>query len=77
MACAEVPLWGFTMDNAAAGLMSGQHQHLGYLHVLRSTGGIEGHIANVVAREGLDASLDGVGALVVAVEAHVAEVGLH
>ena len=57
--------------------MGGEDQHLGYLHVLGGVGGIDGHVGDIVARQGLDAFVDVGGALGVAVEAGVAEVGLH
>lgn len=45
----------FSDDDAAAGLVSGQNQHLSNLHMLGSIGGIDGHVGNVVASQGLNA----------------------
>lgn len=57
--------------------MSGQNEHLGYLHVGWGIGCEDGHIGDVVAREGLDALIEFGCALGVAMEADVAEVGLY
>ena len=67
----------FPDDDAAAGLMGSQYQHLGYLYVLRGIRGEDGYIGNVVARQRLDAFVDCGGTVTVAAEADVAEVGLH
>ena len=45
----------FSDDDAAAGLVSGQNQHFGYLYVLGRIGGIDGHVCNVVASQRHDA----------------------
>ena len=65
------------MNNVAVGLVCGKHQHLGYLDVLRSRSGIESHVGDVGSGKRLDAFIHLVGTLVVAMEAHVAEVGLY
>ena len=41
------------MDDAAAGLVGGKHQHLGYLHMLWRRCCIERYIGYVVALSGL------------------------
>ena len=56
--------------------MSGQNEYLGYLHMGGGIGGIDGHIGNIVAREGLDALIELGGAGRIAMEADVAEIGL-
>ena len=48
----------FPDDDAAAGLMGGQDQHLGNLYVLRGIGGKDGNIGNIISRQGLDAFID-------------------
>lgn len=65
------------MNHTAAGLMGGEYQHLGYLHMGGRTGCIESHIGNIGARERSDSLIHIVGTLVVAMESHVAEVRLH
>ena len=67
----------FFDDNTAVGLMGGQYEHFGNLHVLWGVGGKDGNVGNIVARHGLDAFIDRGGPVVVSVETDVAEVGLH
>ena len=57
--------------------MGGQDKHFGYLYVSRGVGGIDGHIGNVVASEGLDALIEFGSAVGIAVEADIAEIGLY
>lgn len=57
--------------------MGGENQHLGYLDMLGSAGGIECHVGNVVARQWLNATVNIVGTLAVAMETDVGEIGLH
>ena len=59
------------MDNGAVGLMRSQHQHLGYLHMLRCAGSIESYIGNIIAIERLYATIG------IAMEANVGEIGLY
>ena len=63
-------VFSLPMDNAAAGLMRGQHEHLGYLHVRRGLRGIQGHIGNIIARERLDALVYALGTCLIAVESN-------
>ena len=65
------------MNHTSAGLMGSEYQHLGYLHMGGSTGGIESYVGNVGARERSDALIHIFGTLVIAMESHVAEVCLH
>ena len=65
------------MNDVAVGLMCGKYQHFGYLDVLWSRSGIESHVGDVGSGKRLDAFIHLVGTLVVAMEAHVAEVGLY
>ena len=58
------------MDNTSAGLVGGKHQHLGYLHMLGSLYGIERHIGHIVSCKRLDALINPVGTVLVAVKAH-------
>ena len=51
--------------------MRGQNQHFGYLHMSRRIGGIDGHVGNVVARQGLDAGVEFGGAFGIATEARL------
>ena len=57
--------------------MGSQYQHLGNLYMLRGICSIDGHVGNIVACQGLDALIELGGALGIAVETDVAEVGLH
>ena len=52
-----------TDDDAAAGLVGSQYQHLGNLHMLRGIGSIDGHVGNIVGCQGLDALIELGGAL--------------
>ena len=61
-------------DDAAASLMSGQHEHFGYLDMLGGTGGIEGYVGDIVTRERFDALIDFHGTVIVAMESNAAEV---
>ncbi len=67
----------FSYYHTAAGLMGGENEHFGYLHMFGGVGGIDGHIGDIVAREGFDALIELGCALGVAVEADVAEIGLY
>ena len=49
-------------NHTAAGLMGGQNQHFGNLHVSRGIGCIDGNVGNVVACQRLDALIDVGGA---------------
>lgn len=66
-----------TLHHRAAGLMGGQHKHLGNLHMGRSAYGVEAHIGDVVARQGLNAVVNMTGALFVTMESDVGEIGFH
>ena len=55
--------------------MGGQHKHLGNLHMGRSAYGVEAHIGDVVARQGLNAVVNMTGALFVTMESDVGEIG--
>ena len=57
--------------------MGGQDEHLGYLDVSGSIGGIDGNIGNVVASQRGDALIDIGGTSGVSMKANVAEVGLY
>ena len=67
----------FPDDNGAGTLMSGEHQHLGNLHMGRSLSRVDSHIGDVIAGERLYTLIYIIGAFGVAVEACTAEVGLH
>ena len=43
--------------------MGGENQHLGYLNMLGSAGGIECHVGNVIACQWLNATVNIVGTL--------------
>ena len=73
---ADVGIGLFAHNDAAAGLMSGENEHFGNLHVLGGVGGIDGHIGDVVARKRLDALIEFGRTGRITVEADVAEVGL-
>lgn len=60
----------FAMDDAAAGLVGGKHQHLGYLYMLGSLYGIEHHIGHIISGKRLDALINLVGTVLVAVKTH-------
>ena len=57
--------------------MGGEDEDLGNLDVGGGVGGKDGYVGNVVAGKGLDALVDIGGAVVVAVEADVAEIGFN
>ena len=54
--------------------MGGENQHLGYLNMLGSAGGIECHVGNVIASQWLYATVNIVGTLGVAMETDVGEI---
>ena len=56
------------VNHAAAGLMGGEYQHLGYLHMGGRTCCIEGHVGNVCSRERGNTFIYLVGTLVVSME---------
>ena len=56
--------------DTAAGLVGGKHQHLGYLYMLGSLYGIEHHIGHIISGKRLDALINLVGTVLVAVKAH-------
>ena len=60
----------FAMDDAAAGLVGGKHQHLGYLYMLGSLYGIEHHIGHIISGKRLDALINLIGTVLVAVKTH-------
>ena len=57
--------------------MSGKNEHLSNLYVLRSIGGIDSHIGNVVASQGLDTLIYIGSTIVVTAETDIAEVRLN
>ena len=57
--------------------MSGEDEYLGNLDVGRGVCGIDGHISNVVTSEGLDAFIYVGSAILIAMKADAAEVGLY
>ena len=57
--------------------MGGEDEYLGNLDMGRCVRGIDGHVGDIVARQGLDALIDISGTVVVAVEADIAEIGLY
>ena len=67
----------FAYNHAATGLMSGQNEYFGNLHMRWGIGSKDCHIGDVVAREGFDALIEFGSTLGIAVEADVAEVGLY
>ena len=66
----------FSNNHTAAGLMGGQYQHFGNLHMRWSISRIDSNVGNVVASQRLDALIDVGGTLVIAMETDGAEVGL-
>lgn len=66
-----------SVNHGAIGLMGGENQHLGYLNMLGSAGGIECHVGNIIASQWLNATVNIVGTLGVAMETDVGEIGLH
>ena len=62
-------------DDASACLMSGKDKYLSHLYVLRSRCCKEDTIRHIVSRERLDALIDIIGTLFVAVETYNGEVG--
>ena len=56
--------------------MSGQYEYLCYLYMLWCIGGIYGYISYIIARKRFDAFIDIGCAIIIAMEADVAEVGL-
>ena len=75
-ACGGRDVTSLSNNHAAAGLMGGQYQHLGNLHMGWGIGSIDGNVGDVVARQRLDTFIDIGGTLVVTMKAGVAEVGL-
>ena len=67
---------GFLLPNndAAAGLVGSQNEHLGYLNVFRCIGSIYRHVCNVIARQRLNALIDSSSTFVVTMKANVTEV---
>lgn len=65
----------FAGYDAAGGLVCGEDQDFGYLHVLGSGGGVVGYVSDVVTGEGLYAFVDRFGLLGVAMEANLAKLG--
>lgn len=59
----------FSDDDAATGLMCGEYEYFGYLHMCGSIGSKDGNVGDVVGSEGLDAFVDVVGSVVIAMEA--------
>ena len=57
--------------------MCGKNQHFGYLNMLGSTCSIEGNIGDVGTTQRLDALVNIVGTLVVAMETNIREIGFY
>ena len=57
--------------------MCGQNEHFGNLHMGWGIGSIDGHISDVVTSEGFDALVKFCSTVGIAMEADIAEVGLH
>ena len=57
--------------------MGGEDEYLGYLDVGRGVGCVYGHVGDVVAREGLDALVDGGSTICIPMKPDIAEVGLY
>ena len=72
-------LWGllFSDDDTATGLMGGEDEHLGNLDVGGGIGCIDGYIGDVVTRQWIDALIEFAGAIGIALETDITEVGLH
>ena len=62
--------------HTAAGLVGGQYQYLGNLHMRRSIGSIHSHICDIVTRQRLDAFIDISSTVVVTMETDVAKICL-
>ena len=56
------------MDDAAAGLVGGEDEQFGHLHVLGSVHGKGDALGDIGSRERLDTLIDAVGTLLVTVE---------
>ncbi len=57
--------------------MGGKDQHFSNLHMCRRTSSIEDNIGYIIARQRLDATIDGLCSLIIPMKAHVREIRLH
>ena len=64
-------------DDASAGLVSSQDEHLSNLHMLWGIGGIDSYISDIVTCQRLDALIEFGCAFCISMETDVAEIGFY